>query len=258
MSAIGNASDILGKKVFFLYPTAVVENRVISELIQQEYEVYIVKDKDTLKRALKKYPDSVLFIDINEHMAQNEWDSWISELMDNPETKDISIGVVTANDDELVKRKYLLVAKVACGYTVVKSDLDKAIGHIFEVLQAADAKGRRKFIRATTGGETNTTVNLPLNGTFVNGQIKDISVVGVSCTLDNDPDIVKNTLLKDIQVKLQGSLLKAEGIVFGSRMDGKEKVYVILFTQRIDPDVRTRIRRYIQHNLQNKMEAELK
>jgi hypothetical protein len=49
-----------------------------------------------------------------------------------------------------------------------------------------------------------------------------------------------------------------EGIVFGSRTDhGGEKVYVILFTQRIDPDVRIKIRKYIQQNLQNKMNADL-
>ena len=258
MGAVSNASDILGKKIFFLYPTAVVQNRIISELIQQEYEVYIIKDKDAIKRVLKKYTDSVLFIDINEHMTEKEWETWISGIMNAPETSGVSVGVVTSNDDELVKRKYLQTAKVPCGYTVLQSDMDNAIAHIFEVLHSLNAKGRRKFIRATTTGEQNATVNLSLDGTFVNGHIKDISVVGVSCTLEHDPDIVKNALLKDIQVKLQGGLFKVEGIVFGSRMDGKEKVYIILFTQRIDPNIRTRIRKYIQHNLQNKMDTEMK
>jgi hypothetical protein len=41
-------------------------------------------------------------------------------------------------------------------------------------------------------------------------------------------------------------------------MDGLSKIYVVLFTQRIDPDVRTRIRKYIQQNLQSKMDAEIK
>jgi hypothetical protein len=49
-----------------------------------------------------------------------------------------------------------------------------------------------------------------------------------------------------------------EAIVFGSREEGPEKVYVLIFTQRIDPDVRTKIRKYIQHNLQSKMDNELK
>jgi hypothetical protein len=82
--------------------------------------------------------------------------------------------------------------------------------------------------------------------------------VGISCTIEDNPDITKNTLFKDIQIKLQTAIMKVEGIVFGTRMEGDDKVYVILFTQRIDPDVRTKIRKYIQHNLQSKMDIELK
>jgi hypothetical protein len=97
-----------------------------------------------------------------------------------------------------------------------------------------------------------------MNGTFVNGIIKDISVVGLSCSFTDDPKLAKNSLYGDIQIRLQTQLLKAEGIIFGSRMDGDEKVYVILFTQRIDPDARIRIRKYIQSTLQSRMDNELK
>ena len=249
-------ADISGKKIFFLHPTVVVQNRIIDELVQQEYEVYISKDKDALKRVLKKYPNSIVFVDINENMQEKEWETWITSIKNDPETKNVSIGIVTSNDDELIKRKYLLTVKVP--YTVLKFDLDKAIAHILQVLQTADAKGRRKFIRATMSADVNTTVNLPYTGIFFNGQIKDISVVGLSCTLEGSPEITKNTLLKDIQVKLQTAILKVEGIIFGSRVDDNEKVYVLLFTQRIDPEARVKIRKYIQHNLQNKMDKELR
>lgn len=258
MSENGNNSEISGKKVFFLYPTAVVQNRIINELSQQEYEVYSAKDKDILRRVLRKYPDSVIFVDINEKIPEKEWENWIRGMMEAQDTKHIPIGIVTANDDEQIKRKYLLSVKVACGYTVLKFDLEKALVHIMEVLHAVNVKGRRKFVRATIENEANTTVNLPMQGMFVNGQIKDISVAGISFTLEGNPDITKNALYKDIQIKLQSSLLKAEAIAFGSRMDGKDKVYVFLFTQRIDPDVRTKIRKFIQQNLQVKMDSELK
>jgi len=253
-----NASDIVGKKIFFLHPNAVVQNRIINELVQHEYEVYITKNQDSLRRVLCKYPDSIVFVDINEQLSEKEWEAWITAVMKAPDTRSVAIGVISTNDDELIKRKYLLTYKVPCGYTVLKSDLGKALAHIHQVLLAVDAKGRRKFIRATTENETNTTVNLPFQGMYLNGQIKDISVVGISCTFEHNPDIVKNMLIKDIQVKLQSTILKVEGIVFGSRMDGKEKIYVLLFTQRIDPDVRTKVRKYIQANLQAKMDNELK
>jgi hypothetical protein len=257
MSNASNPSDILGKKIFFLYPTAVVQNQIVAELTQQEFEVYIIKNHTALERMLKKYPGSVVLADIDEQMAGREWEAWIRKVLADTEMN-AAVGVISANDDEEQKRKYINSVQVSCGYTVLKSDLDKSIIQIMEILKAVDAKGRRKYIRATTENEAMTTVNLPLNGTFINGTIKDISVVGISCAFEQDPELTKNALFKDIQVKLQSMLLKVEGIVFGSRMDGSAKIYVFLFTQRIDPDVRTRIRKYIQQNLQSKMDAELK
>jgi len=258
MSNSENNTDLIGKKIFFLYPTMSVQNRIVTELIQQEYEVYVAKDKDKLKKALAKFPDSIVLIDIDEHMPESEWDIWITGLMEAPDTKNISVGIVTVNDDEKLMHKFLLALKVPCGYTVVAHDAQKTITQLMASLESVNAKGRRKYIRAIMErGETNATINLPVNGNFVNGIIKDISVVGLSCTLDNDPEIPKNTLFKNIQIRLQTSLLKVEGILFGSRVEGVNTIYVILFTQRIDPDVRTKIRTYIQHTLQQKIDQYL-
>ena len=258
MSEDGSNSDVVGKKIFFLYPTVVVQNRIIGELVQHEYEIYVAKDKDKLKKVLCKHPDSIVFIDLNEHMPESQWDIWITGLMEAPDTKAVSIGILTSNEDEQIQRKYVQALKVPCGYTLLGHNLDKTITSLVSTLQTAGAKGRRKYLRAIIErGETGATVNLSLNGTFINGQIKDISVVGISCTLDGNPEISKNALFKDIQIRLQTSLLKVEGIVFGSRKEGEETVYVILFTQRIDPEVRTKIRKYIQQSLQSKMSFDL-
>jgi hypothetical protein len=258
MSNANDVSNILGKKIFFLHPSAVVQNEVAAELIQQEYEVYITRDHDALKKVLKQYPGSIVFVDIDERMSEQDWETWIRNLMDDPTTSQTGIGILSVNKDEALQRKYINSIKIQCGYTVLKSDLNNSIRQILEILKAMDAKGRRKYIRAFAENETLTTINLPLNGTFVNGSVRDISVVGLSCTFGEDPQLTKNALFQNIQIKLQSMLLKVEGIVFGSRMDGMTKIYVILFTQRIDPEVRTKIRKYIQQNLQTKMEKELK
>ena len=258
MSNPDNNSDLIGKKIFFLYPSISVQNRIITALIQQEYEVYISKNKEKLKKALSKYPDSIVLIDINEQISESEWDIWITGIMEAPDMQGISIGVVTSNDDEQIKRKFLLALKVPCGYTVLSHDTEKTMTQIMSALQTVNAKGRRKYIRAVMEkGEISGTVNLPVNGNFVNGVIKDISVVGISCTLNGNPEIPKNTLFKNIQIRLQTNLLKVEGILFGSRSDGVNTIYVILFTQRIDPDVRTKIRTYIQHTLQQRMNPDI-
>ena len=257
MNDIGNSSDTSGKKIFFLCPTPTVQNKVVTDLAQQEYEVYIAKDKDSLGQILKKYQNSVVFLDINEELPEKEWEAWVTEKMNSPQTKEVSFGIVTSNEDEQIKRKYLMSLKVPCGYTVVKVDLEKVLSHIFEVLQVQKAKGRRKYIRATIGKDSNTTVNLPYNGIFFKGKIIDISATGIACVFESDPDIAKNTLIKDIQMRIQGSIMKVEGIVFGSRMVDEKKVYVLIFTHHVDHGIRSKIRKYIQQNLQKKMDVEL-
>jgi len=250
-----SSSAIAGRKIFFLYPTASVQNQVITELAQQEFEVYIAKDHARLARALKKYPDSIIYINIDEGMSEQDWERWIGGILSA--SPSIKLGVFSNNTNDELKDKYINKLHVTCGFLALKLDMSKTVDIIIEKLKTADAKGRRKYLRASTEREATATINMPHNGEFIKGLIRDISIVGVSCKFEIDPGLKKNALFKDIQIKLQSMLIKAEAVVFGSREENGEKSYVLLFTQRIDPDVRVKIRKYIQMNLQNKMDSEI-
>jgi len=249
-------SDIIGKKVFFLHPTAIVINEIIPELAQQEYEVYTARNNPGMKRVLKKYPDSIVFVDINENMREPEWDKWIRGIQN--ELPEVMFGILSTMRDETIIKKYEEAIKVHCGFIPLSTDIARCVTQLLEILKEADAKGRRKHIRASTENEINTTVNMPKNADFITGNIRDISVVGFSCTFLTDPELTKNSLIKDIQIKLQTILIKAEAIVFGSRMEQNMKVYVMLFTQKTSPEAQAKIRKYVQHNLQSKMDIQLK
>jgi hypothetical protein len=250
--------SLLGRKIFFLHPSAFVQNQVISELAQEEFEVYVIKDESKIRNALKKHPDSILFASINETLKESAWVELIQALQKSPDTAGIDIGIIASSGDEDAKRKYSGLLTLPCGYTVIKSDLNTATKQLATALNSVNAKGRRKYIRMIIDRETNATINLPLDGTYINGSIKDISVVGFSCAFPEDPGLKKNGLFGDMQLRLQSQLLKAEGIVFGSRHDDPEEVYVLLFSQRIDPSVRSKIRKFIQTYLQHRMDEELK
>jgi len=250
-----SSSDITGKKIFFLYPTASIQNQVITELAQQEYEVYIARDHSRLSRALKKYTDSVIYINIDDKMPEPEWEKWILSTLTAVPT--IKIGVFSSSNNEELKEKYLNKFKIPCGFLTLKVDMSKTAEIITETLESINVKGRRKYLRASIEHETNATMNMPYNGEYVNSIVKDISVVGISCVFEKDPGLKKNALHKDIQIRLQSMLIKVEAVIFGSREVYGEKHYVMLFTQRIDPDVRVKIRKYIMQNLQAKMDAEI-
>jgi hypothetical protein len=249
-------NDILGKKIFFLFPSGLIKNEVIPELVQLEYEVYISTDEKKLKMVLKKYPGSIVFANVDDGLSEADWDTWIQSVMRVGEWN-TAIGILSSNSDEKKQRKYISALRVQAGFIPVKSDVKKILQQIIETLRTLDAKGRRKYIRVSTAQESMTTVNIPYENDFITGQINDISVVGLSCVFNNDPDLTKGAQIKDIQMKLQGVLLKADGVIFGSRESDSGKVYVVLFTTRINPDVKTKIRKYMQTNLQTKMNAEL-
>jgi len=248
-------TDLVGKKVFFIFPTAYVQNQVITELVQHEYEVYSSRDPKRLAHALKKYKDSVVFVNIDEGMREPEWEKWIHTLMSA--LPEINIGVFSTSSDEKFKEKYLDTLKIKCGYYNSKLDMSKTTVKVLEVLETMNVKGRRKYLRANTEAESVATINMPISSGFAKGTVRDVSVVGVSCTFTEDLPIHKNELIKDIQIRLQTMLLKVEAVVFGSRLDGHEKIYVLIFTQRIDPEVKIKIRKYIQQNMQHKLDHEI-
>jgi hypothetical protein len=255
MGNVSVPSDIIGKKIFFLYPAVAIVQQVIPELVQQEFEVYTSKNHTALSGALNKYPDAIVFVNIDEGIAEPEWARWIGVLTGS--LPNINIGIFSSNSDEAIKNKYLNDLHVKCGYTILKLDMNKSIGKILDILNGIGAKGRRKFIRAAIDRDANATLNIPHGNDFMHGIIKDISVVGISCTFDKDPELTKNALLKNIQVKLQSMLLKVEAVVFGSRMDEHEKIYVLILSQRTDPEVRKKIRTYVQSSLQSRMDKEI-
>ena len=250
-----STTEFNGKKVFFLFPPNNVQNQVITELAQQEIEVYVAKDYTRLNRALKNYTDSIVYINIDDGMSEPQWEQWIATLLSAVPT--VKIGILSSSTDEELKNKYLEKLKITCGFIKMQVDMSKASVKILEILGEMDVKGRRKYLRALVDREANATINMPVNGDFKNGVIRDVSVVGVSCIFESDPGLKKNNLIKDIQIRLQTMLLKVEAVVFGAREENGQIIYVLIFTQRVDPDVKVKIRKYIQQNLQGKMDSEI-
>ena len=213
-----------GKKVFFLYPPSVIRDELITQLIEQEFEVYILNDHALAIRVLRLFPTSIVYINLDANLGESEWEEWIRNTMADPLTSTVGIGIVSYNADEDLQRKYLM-----------------DIG-----------------LRASCTADKMSSVNIKDAGKQITGNINDISVVGFSCTFVNDPLFKKNTILHDVQLKLRGALLRVEAIVFGTRTSDDGIVYVMLFTQNIEPSSRKKIRAYLQVALQAELEVQIK
>jgi hypothetical protein len=243
-----------GKKIFFLNASPFFQNEIGAELIQQEFEIYYTNIYANLKQPLKKFPGSVVFVNINNSLPEKEWETCIRGILTDPETTGTKIGILTESYSELQKKKYTEILKLPCGYTLInKAAPQKTFKLLNDILVGLDARGRRKYIRAASDSVTQMTVNIHHKDSYLEGKIGDISSVGISCVFQKDPKLEKNTLCENMQIKLRSAILKADGIVFGSRDDGMEKTYVFLFTRRLDPKTRLKIHFFIQNLLQERM-----
>ena len=246
----------LGRKVFFLYPPSVIRDELINRLLDQEYEVYMLKDIARAEKLLRLYPDSICYINIDTGLDEAEWEAWIRELRSDPATVTVGIGIVSYNADEELQKKYLMDIGIPCGFVKLKLGIEESTKILLATLKATEAKGRRKYVRASCTHDALSTVNLREGPITATGKIMDISAVGFSCTLDPDPDFPKNVILHDIQLKLRGALLRTQAVVFGTRAADDAKVYVMLFSTKMDDMSREKIRAYIQTALQGEIEAE--
>jgi len=247
MNTMGE-EQFLGKKVFFLYPPSVVKEELIEFLVFSEYEVFTLKDHHHARRVCLKYPDSILFINIDEGMSITQWEEYTRSLKTDDQTAGLSIGVVTYNRDDELKEKILLNWEISAGFIELKLGYEQSKAIILKVLQANEAKGRRKYLRVTPPVNS-ATLNMQYQGRLIQGNILDISSFGMSCTFSEVVDLKKNSLLDDLQLKLKGVLVSTQGIVLGGRLDEKP-IYVIIFDHRKQPINKKKIQGYIKNVLQ--------
>lgn len=248
--APGSATGDSGKKVFFLYPPSVVQGEVISRLLEMEYEVYVLKDHVVARRVLRAYPDSIVFVNIEDGLNEPDWAKWIAALRADPVTERVGVGILAYNADEGLQEKYLMNYGARCGFVRLRLGAEESVRILAATLQANEAKGRRKYIRALCEGDALTSINVKYFKTSFSGTLRDVSSVGFSCKFAPDPALPKNTLLDDIQLKLHGVLLNTEGVVFGHRTEADGTLYVILFTSKMDARARAKVRKFIQVSLQ--------
>jgi hypothetical protein len=248
---------LTGRKIFFLNPPPPVQNEVVDELIQREYEAYVARDRTALRRTLKNLPGSIIFIDIDQAVTEKEWESWIREVMKAEDLEDVRIGILTGNRSDLLQNKYANMLKLPGGYTMIHRDLKITVTQILNILNANNAKGRRKYLRAAVEKEGQTVVNFPSGGRFLSGTIGDISTAGFSCSFAEDPEFTPNSTFSNVQIKLKHIIINVEVTILGFRPDDKNKIYVALFTNRISPDAQVKIRKYIQTTLQARMDAQI-
>jgi hypothetical protein len=224
-----NPTASTGKKVFLLYPHSVVHEEMIDNLIMNGFETYTLWNHKRAEKILKHFPDSIMFINIDERMPEKKWEAYIKSILDNPGTKETGLGILSYNHDERLMEKYLMKIAIPCGYVLLKLGIEESTEIILNALEANEARGRRKYIRAVCADDDSTTLNFKCDGKLFQGKIIDISSVGIAARFKKFPSLPSDTVINDVQLKLRGALVMADVVLKGSRDDDPD-VWILIFT----------------------------
>jgi len=243
--------DFVGKKVFFVLPNSVIQKEMVTDLIRQEYEICLVPSISDARRVFSRYPDCLAFLNIDEGLSEGEWLSFVESIQSNPAFSKVRLGVLSYNADPELSRKYLMDRMVPCGFIKLSLNLVESTQIVAKVLEANEAKGRRKYLRVHCGEKA--FFNFNIGEELFEGKIVDISSVGMSCTFNSGKSIEVHRMVQGIQLKLKGNLCLVDGVVMGRRRasDSGEDLVVILFDSKTSLDQKGRIRGYIQSVLQS-------
>lgn len=238
-----------GKKIFFLYPQSVIQQELISFLLKNEYEVYFLTDHQKAINIFKKFANSICFINIDDGLKEVEWEKYINNLKSDEITKGVRIGILSYNNDPGLMQKYLMDLGVECGFIQLKLGVKQSTDIILKVLEANEAKGRRKFVRASCNDDPRVVMNFVHKESNYEGRIIDISSVGIACEFPTTLPIKNKTVLPNIQLNLRGSLVQANAIILSRRYDS-EKILVMVFNPRLKEFELEKVHNFIHKTLQ--------
>ena len=217
----------LGKKIFFLYPPPVL-TEVVDVLARQEFEVYLSRSHEKLRRSIASFPDAIVFVNLDDGLDEAGWLDFVQGL--RAEAPAVGIGVITLNDDPDLREHYLMNLQVQCGFVILKIGASKTAEILAKTLEANEARGRRKFVRAPCPPGTGQC-SMDHEGATLRAELTDLSSAGMAIRFDGGASLKVGSVLRDMSLIIKGQRLLASGVVVAKRAgeDGAESVHVIMF-----------------------------
>jgi len=246
---------VFGRKVFFLNPPFNIRKLVIPVLEEREYEICLIDDYRDAKNILRHYPDSICFVSIDNNeqpqLTINQWFNFVESFSEDTVLSTIYTGVLAYRVPQSKKNLFLLNTAIPAGFTQTNGSIEDLIETLTDILDINGAKGRRKYVRVKCTSARLANVTCPLGKKSYALPIVNISSVGLACSasLEYRTVFAENTLLRDIAIALNGTLITCSAAVFSVTERKDSLLIVLLFLKGTPHAAKKLIRRYIFQSL---------
>ena len=248
--------DNFETKIFFLYPQSIIQSQLIQKITYNEYSAYVVNDHTIVEALLKRYSNSILFVNIDAILKPEQWEEYIADLKNNSELEGVRIGVLTHRIDDANAERYLMQIMIDCGFIQLKTGFDESFRVILKVLEANEAKGKRKYIRLKVESKVNTFAEFKINERYFKAVIHDISSVAMTVSFEDQNISLEQSEIDYIMLHLSGVSIHLKGKLIGSRVIDPKILYVISFVT--NNEERDKVKNYIYRKKQEYLDNEIR
>ncbi|MCQ2572657.1 MAG: hypothetical protein MJ182_02050 [Treponema sp.] len=248
----------MGRKVFFVSPPYYVTNTIIPRLTANEYEVYSIDNFRMVKPILRKYPDSICFINIDsKELSFKEWFRFAKSFEEDEVLSTIFFGVISQYAPKPERENFLLHVQLPAGFIQYTPDLNSMVEIFLAILEMNGAMGKRKYVRADCGRDARIYADIDINTKTVPLMIQNISSVGISCYInDHQLPLFEDKSVHRMHLHLEDLSFSGSIVVLMKREIDNKKIVVMLFGQGLAYSSKSMIRDFIRQKIQANLMTE--
>lgn len=221
-------------RVFFLNPDNLISTRLAKDILSLEYAIYIINDHEKLKNILKGLEHSVVYINIDEKLSDDEWSNYITALREDPEINDVRFGILTKNAWKSRIENFLINLQVEAGVLQLSTNNTENKHKLLVSLEALQLKERRKFLRVNTTGNPNVSFSIKIGDTIYYGKTLDISCNYMLAIFDNESlRFPVNYYFQRLNIQLNNQNIIVDGFLENIRtLSSTKHFYLIKFDEK--------------------------
>ena len=128
--------------------------------------------------------------------------------------------------------------QVQCGFVILKIGAAKTAEILVKTLEANEARGRRKFVRAACQPGMGQCA-IEHEGASIRGELTDLSSAGMALRFEGDASFRVGTVFRGISIAVKGQRVLVDGFVAAHRSEeGSATIHVIMFSPNALDDTR--------------------
>lgn len=240
-----------GRRVLFVDPPSVIQEQMIQFLVTAQHEAAIVGDPRKIMPVIRRISGAIVYFNIDSRLPPGALEQIVRGVINTRSEHGADVGILSYNENSELAHKYLMDLGVTCGYVVLSLGFEKSARIVLKALAAAEAQGKRKYVRVKPP-RGKASLNIVCTDGYIEGQIVDISAVGVAASLDREVSV--GTELENVQLKLWGTLLTLSARVAGTRTTPYGKIHVLMYEEITDSARRGKIYAFLKRVMQHEVD----